>query len=295
MVAAAGLDVVYTFLVLAEELSFRSCALRLNIDQSAVTRRLQKLEHAISVRLLDRTTRNVRLTRAGQIFYKTNIHLVAEYDELVRRARRAAQGQIGTVRIGYMTFAGAELVPMHAARFRAMRPGVHVELIYMRSAVQKQALVNGEIDVGYVLGAFEHPDFQTRSLRPEQLFVVGAAHDPLMGQELLSPAEISASKIVGGDAAEWGDYNHYLDELFSGEGLRIDRSFETSNIQAQLGLVRAGLGIGIYPESLARASPNGTEILPIDNGRFTVTQTMVCRASRINPFACEFMELCTIF
>lgn len=288
MTAAAGLDVVHTFLVLAEELNFRSCALRLNIDQSAVTRRIQKLEHALSVRLLDRTTRKVRLTPAGHVFYKENVRLVAGYDESVRRARRVAQGKAGAIRVGYMTFAGAELVPAHAARFQAARPDVHVTLTYMHSAAQKQALANGEIDIGYVLGRFEHPDFRTRPLEPERLFLVGAQHEALTERTAPRPDEIAEARLVTGDTAEWGDYTHYLEALFSAEGLRMERAFETANIQAQFGLIRAGLGVGIYPEGLARSAPQGTIARPVANPRFVVAQTIVWNASNPNGFAPEF-------
>ena len=65
MDSPAGLDLVHSFLVVADELNFRRSAERLHIDQSALTRRIQKLEHAVGFRLLERTTREVMLTAAG--------------------------------------------------------------------------------------------------------------------------------------------------------------------------------------------------------------------------------------
>ncbi len=286
---AAGLDVVHTFLVLAEELNFRNCASRLNIDQSAVTRRIQKLEHALSVQLLDRTTRYVRLTAAGSAFYRDSIHLVGEYDESVRRARRIAQGKSGAIRVGYMTFAGAETVPAHVARFRAARPDVHVTLAYMRSAAQKQALANGEIDLGYMLGRFEHPDFRTRALKPERLFLVARPDNPLMRMDAPALSDIAEAQLVTGDQAEWGDYNLYLDELFGGEGLAVERAFETANIQAQFGLIRGGLGVGIYPEGLALSAPRDLHARPVDNPRFVVSQTIAWKSRAPSVFVTEFV------
>ena len=78
-----GLENVQTFLALAQELNFRRTAERLALDQSALTRRIQKLESALGFRLLERTTREVSLTQAGQRFYQDNAHLMAQYDAAV--------------------------------------------------------------------------------------------------------------------------------------------------------------------------------------------------------------------
>ena len=92
MADAPGLDVVQSFLIVAEELNFRRSAERLNLDQSALTRRIQKLEHSLGFRLLERTTREVTLTQAGQSFYRDNAFLLNRYEESVQSARRIAAG-----------------------------------------------------------------------------------------------------------------------------------------------------------------------------------------------------------
>lgn len=76
MDSPAGLDLVHSFLVVADELNFRRSAERLNVDQSALTRRIQRLEQAVGFRLLERTTREVTLHR--------------RWSAVLRRKRRAA-------------------------------------------------------------------------------------------------------------------------------------------------------------------------------------------------------------
>lgn len=290
MRSAGGLDVVHTFIVLAEELNFRACADRLNVDQSAVTRRIQKLEQFLGVRLLDRTTRSVRLTRAGRAFYSDNIQLVSEYDASVRRTQRIAEGKTGALRIVYMTLAAAWTLPAHVARFQALRPDVHITLTYMRSAMQKQSLATAEADIGYVLGRFDHPEFHTLALADEPLFVVAHAEHWLMQEKVPLLQALAGHKLVSGDGAEWGDYNDYIDGLLGEEGLRIERAFETANIQAQLGLIAAGLGIGILPLGLARSLPRHLRARQIPNERFTVAQTMTWSASNPNEFIADFVQ-----
>ena len=126
MNAPPGLDTVHSFLILAEELNFRRSAERLNLDQSALTRRIQKLEHALGFKLLERTTREVSLTQAGQSFYRDNAHLLSRHEDAVTSARRIAEGKSGLPRIAYMAFATTEPIPSAVARFRQLNP--HIEM-----------------------------------------------------------------------------------------------------------------------------------------------------------------------
>ncbi len=87
----AGLELTQSFLVVAEELNFRRSAERLNVDQSALTRRIQKLEHLLGFALFERTTREVTLTPAGRSFYEGNERLLQTYSRAVKSARLVAE------------------------------------------------------------------------------------------------------------------------------------------------------------------------------------------------------------
>src|ERR1700722_7509527 len=122
MNASVGLDLLHTFCVVAEELSFRRSAERLNLDQSALSRRIQKLENGLGFKLLERTTREVALTQAGQSFYRDNTLLLTRYAETIEGARRIAEGKVGHLRIAYMSFAATKLMPSAVERFRQAHP-----------------------------------------------------------------------------------------------------------------------------------------------------------------------------
>ena len=97
---ADSIGLLETFLVVAEELNFRRAANRLNLDQSALTRRIQKLEDAIGTRLLTRNTHEVRLTEAGRYFYETHATTVAQYLKSIGETQDVARGLMGRLRSG---------------------------------------------------------------------------------------------------------------------------------------------------------------------------------------------------
>lgn len=263
-----GLDTVQTFLALAQELNYRRTAERLNLDQSALTRRIQKLEQGLGFRLLDRTTREVSLTQAGQRFFEDNSHLMRAYDDAVQAARRISEGKAGLLRVAYMAFAATELMPTAMARFRQMHPHIDVKLQYIRTQGQKIALANGEIDIGYMIGPFDHPDFQTLQLSSEPLYVVTPRNHALLLRPRITPADLADQSLILGDMREWEEYRWRLNDLFSSEGIALRVTLEASNTLALLGLVAAGLGVTIYPESLIGFLGRSVEVRPIMHPAF---------------------------
>lgn len=291
MNSPAGLDTVHSFLIVAEELNFRRSAERLNLDQSALTRRIQKLEHSLGFKLLERTTRDVTLTQAGQSFYRDNAYILTRYAESVEGARRIAEGKTGYLRIAYMAFAATELMPSAVARFRLVHPHIDVALQYIRTQGQKLALANDEIDLGYMIGPFEHPDYNTMLLSSEPLYVVTPLNHPLLRKFSFTPADIAGQDLILGDMREWGEYRRRLSDLFSAEGVDLNVRLEASNTLALLGLVAAGLGITIYPESLIGFLGRSVEIRPIIHPQFRSRTVLVWKRSNCSKQVRLFVDV----
>ncbi|MCB1311166.1 MAG: LysR family transcriptional regulator [Sedimentitalea sp.] len=291
MAAPAGLDTLYSFLIVAEELNFRRSAERLNLDQSALSRRIQKLEQELGFKLLERTTREVSLTQAGQSFYKDNAHLLNRYAESVQGARRIAEGKTGHLRIAYMAFAATELMPSAVARFRQRHPHIDVALQYIRTQGQKLALANDEIDLGYLIGPFEHPDYTSLTLSCELLYVVTPLNHPLSQKLNVTPADIAGQDLILGDMREWGEYRRRLSDLFSAEGIELRVKLEASNTLALIGLVAAGLGITVYPESLIGFIGRSVEVRPLIHPRFRNRTVLTWRRSNRSEQVRAFVDV----
>ena len=119
-------EAIQPFMAVAEELNFRRAAERLHVDQSALSRRIQRLEAQVAFDLFVRSTRAVRLTEAGRVFYEESRQTLDQLGEAVDRARRVAEGKAGHLRIGYMAFAAIEAMPRAVRAFRAAHPDVSV-------------------------------------------------------------------------------------------------------------------------------------------------------------------------
>jgi LysR family transcriptional regulator, benzoate and cis,cis-muconate-responsive activator of ben and cat genes len=278
-----GLDLVQSFLIAAEELSFRRTAERLGIDQSALSRRIAKLETLLGFQLFERTTREVTLTPAGRSFYDSSAPLLVGYDSAVETARRVAQGKTGFLRVAYMSFAAIELMPRIVKRFRAANPRVEVSLRYLRTQGQKHALSAGEIDLGFMIGPFEHSDFDSQLLASDPLDVFMPCGHRLARKAAVDPADLASEPLLLGDMADWEAYRRRLGEMFAQAGMQLAPQQEASSTMALLGLVAAGHGVTIYPRPLASLIGTDIESRPIADAAFHIETVLVRR--RINRAA----------
>ena len=275
MDVSAGLDLTRSFLVLAEELNFRRTAQRLGIDQSALTRRIQRLEQFLGFALFERTTREVSLTPAGRAFYDANAGLVLGFAASVEAARRVAEGKAGELRIAYMAFAALDGMPEAVARFRAAAPHVGIGLTYMRTQGQKLALAEGQIDFGYMIGPFDHGEFHSLPVADDRLAVVMPAGHPLAAGACVAPRDLAGVPMVLGEMAEWEAYRWRLDEMFGASGVKPALAVEASSTMALIGLVKSGLGVTVYPARLAAILGPALAVRPIADARFRIATILV--------------------
>lgn len=263
-----SLEAIRSFLTLAEELNYRRTAERLNLDQSALSRRIQKLEHELGFRLFERTTRDVSLTQAGRRFYDDNADLLHRYRAAIASAQLIADGKTGSLRVAYMAFAATQLMPRAVARFQRDYPHVDVKLRYIRTRGQKIALANDEVDLGYMIGPMDHVDYNVIELSREQLYLVTPPGHPLLRHDRIKPSMFADEPIILGEMSEWEEYRLRLNDLFLNEGIELQVILEASNTLALVGLVAAGLGITICPESLIHFLGGRVECRPIDHPEF---------------------------
>lgn len=288
---SVGLELTQSFLVLAEELNFRRTAQRLAIDQSALTRRIQKLELLLGFALFERTTREVSLTPAGRAFYEANAGLLHGFASSVRSARRVAEGKTGTLRVGYMAFAALEVMPQAVARFRASAPDVDVRLAYMHTQKQKLALSDGSLDVGYMIGPFEHSEFHSLTVSADTLCVVAPAGHRLSQREAIDPQDLGEVPLALGDMGEWEAYRWRLDEMFASVGVKPMPAMEASNTMALIGLVRAGLGVTVYPGRLQAILGAGLVVRPISDPRFRIETILVWKRTNRTVSVRSFVDI----
>src|ERR1700745_3841330 len=113
---------VRSFLSIAETLHFGRSAELIHLSQPALSLQIQALEEEIGVRLFERNRRKTKLTAAGFAFRDDAARAISHLDQAIRKARLAANGKLGLLRIGFISTALSEIVPNIVRQFRELNP-----------------------------------------------------------------------------------------------------------------------------------------------------------------------------
>ncbi len=280
------------FAVLAEERHFGRAALRLHISQPALSYQILRLEEELGLSLLERSTRKVELTAAGEALRDGVQTLLDDTEALTDRVKRIARGDIGVVRIGCVASALQGFIPSVVRSARERHPDVQFILSEKKTGAQLDDLVSGRLDVGLV----HRPSRVPAGIELVELFSqpVGLAipdnHPGAVAPVVHLRALAAESFVLFPRALEPDTYDLFVDACVSA-GFAPKITQEAENIQTLLALVAAGLGIAFIPESVMDGSPHPgvafSRVIPAPE----ITTAIAWPAERRNPAVDAFRRI----
>lgn len=176
------------FVAVAETLHFGQAAESLGITQPPLSRAIAQLERRVGVPLLERTTRQVRLTAAGEVFLAECRTILAALDTAVRKARKAAEQQ--RVTIAVRPAAGPGVLPALLAASSQGADGVLTDVVFTYDEIG--ALRDGTADVALMCQSVATPGLELLELGLEEAVVLLPTGHPLAGRPFLTLAEVEA-------------------------------------------------------------------------------------------------------
>ncbi|WP_321858939.1 LysR substrate-binding domain-containing protein [Paraburkholderia tropica] len=246
------------FLAVAEEGHFGRAAQRLHIVQPALSAQIRTLEDELGAALFERSTRKVALTDAGRLLVVEAQRTLDQAERAKNVIQRAARGETGVVRIGFVGNALASgRLSSDLAAFHAACPDVALELSELPPAAQQEAILEGRLDIGYcpAFGTEFDTRLAVRTVGCWAWEVAMSVHHPLAKRRSVSLAAIADEPFIvyaadGADAAQRSILRQML-----GKEPRIQ--YTMGSTLSALALTAAGLGLAIAPEPVSRiAVPN---------------------------------------
>jgi DNA-binding transcriptional LysR family regulator len=145
------LRVLRYFVTLADTLHFGRAAAALSMSQPPLSRQIRAFEDELGVELFLREPRGVRLTPAGSALLPQARRLLREADALTAGARELAHGEVGVVRLGFISTAAHNVLPRVLPAFRHARPGIRLTLVEATTDAQLTGLRDDTLDAGLVV------------------------------------------------------------------------------------------------------------------------------------------------
>lgn len=245
------------FIMVAQAKSFSRAGEILGLSQSAVSHAIKGLEHQTGVRLLDRTTREVVLTEAGQQLTGKLERLLDELNSTLREAGQMGQQLSGTVRVAASQTISAHLLPQCIAHSNRRYPDIHFVLHDRPQQWVLESIRQGEVDFGIVIDPGIVGDLQCETVLSEPFFLLCRQDHPFAQQPCVSWPALRSENLV-------------LQDYASGSRPLIDAALAHlrihANIVQEIGhpatlfpMVEAGIGISVLP-ALALPLPQGSHL-----------------------------------
>jgi DNA-binding transcriptional LysR family regulator len=249
--------------MVAEELHFGRAADRLHITQPPLTVAIRRLERELGIKLFDRTTRRVGLTPAGKAFQQRVQGAVEELDRAAGDVASVAAGLSGRIRVGFVSSASYTTVPEALRNFREHRPRVELVLSPLTSGEQIEQLLEGTLDIGLIRDPGKVPGLSMELISTEDLVAVLPETHPLAASHEVRPEDLAGEPMIL--------FPYRLMPGFVARVLQLFEGLETSPRVVQqavhqetvLGLVAAGLGGSVLPDSVRRFQMPGVITRPI--------------------------------
>lgn len=235
------------FAVLAEELHFARAAERLNIAPPTLTVQIQEIERRLGTPLLVRTRRSVALTQAGAIFLHEARQVIARFERAETIGRRAAQGQIGRLDIGYVGSAAYSGVLQEQVRqFRRTHPDVDVHTRELVMEELPERVRTGEVDVGFVRLPMALPEGLVSRTVLHDHFCLALPPDHRLARQARNPSP----RQLAGEALVVPEQLAGTDEIARRGGFTPIIVARPGRMSAVLIEVSLGTGVSIVPSSV---------------------------------------------
>ena len=250
------------FLMLAETLHFGRAADRLGMTQPPLSQSIQALEAELGVGLFDRTRRSVALTPVGAAWLPHVKDVVGGALALPDIAARLGRGEIGTLRLAFVSTATYSLLPPLIGAYKDAFPEVALKLSEATSDVQVDGLLAGSLDAGLMIappGPSRPAQLEYKPLHREKLIAaLPKSWFPKRRQpESIDFYDLAEQPMILFPRRSAPALHDLISGYFDGKGHTPRIGQEAVQMQTIIGLVSAGIGWAMVPAAMASLAREG--------------------------------------
>jgi DNA-binding transcriptional LysR family regulator len=268
------------FVTVAEERNLTRAARRLHIAQQSLSQQIRLLERQLGVTLFSRSTRGVELTEIGTVLLREARPVLVQAERAVEAVRRAARGEQGELRVGFLASVANYLMPPLVRALGERHPGVTLRTDDVTIAALVDRLREGSLDAGLSRPPLVD-DLESEVILSEPVAAVLPERHPLAGREQLELAELADEPWVLTPRESWLPWHRRYDEEYAAAGYRPRVVQRGSSVQNLLALVAGGVGVTRLAMSARTLRDSGVVFVPLV-GEEALTVIVWCPGSA-NP------------
>jgi DNA-binding transcriptional LysR family regulator len=276
------------FLAVAKELNFTRAAETLAIAQPALSAQIRQLETQLGVQLLERTTRSVRLTEAGEIVRERGPAALAGLADVWDAARRAGRGEAGRLRLAYSPSSGYETAPRLVEALRERHPDIEITAEVLPTPEIVQAVLDGRIDVGIARKPLTPAGTRARTVRHERQGLLVPCDHPLAAHDELELAAVAEYPSLMHHRAANPSHFDTIIQAFRRAGLTPQIVQPPIAFDFTMRAVRDGTGAALVSASATRHLAPGLRWIPLADPLTWIQFQLVLRDENPSPTVDRF-------
>lgn len=280
------------FIAVAGERSFRGAAERLHISQPPLSRQIRQLEEELGVDLLERGKGGVTLTAAGSAFLPEAQRTLEQAERAVRAAQSAGGGSSGRFVVGYTPVFDRSAIPEVFDRFRKRHPAWRLDLKSHHSRSLVRDVRNGSMDAAFVGWPVRAEGLALELLREEPVVAALPAASRAARKRRVELADLGGERMFRFER-EWNPllYDRWQ-ALFERAGFAPPTAPQPSEHHILLGLIAAGRGFSLIPESMRNIRRKGVVFRPLREGaELSIGMALAYPEHSRSPALQGFLEL----
>ncbi|WP_211443974.1 LysR substrate-binding domain-containing protein [Collimonas humicola] len=283
------------FVAVAEERHFGRAALRLHMTQPPLSQTIQALEASLGAALFARTKRSVALTPAGQALLPEAQRLLQQAAALPDLVRRAASGESGLLALSFVSTADYSILPPLLRSFREAYPQVRIDLQEATSDLQLAQLMEGRIDAGLLIPPLPDKarlvlDYQPVLSEPLML-AAPSGLKALRGKGRIALSSLADMPLIIFPRRISPGLHDTILGCFRAAGVAPHIGQEAIQMQTIVGLVSAGMGIALVPQSVSNLQRPGVDYHELQDQTPLVETGLAWRRDNASPVLQAFFEL----
>jgi DNA-binding transcriptional LysR family regulator len=282
---------VQAFIAIADEGGFRRAAEALHITQAALSRRLQNLEAFLGVRLVERSTRSVALTRTGADFLPRARRLLDELAAALVEIRETGRSLRGDVTLACIQSVSAHYLPRIVREYASRHPENRLRILDYPAPDVEQAVLRHEAEFGVTMETARHRELTAVPFLEDRFVAVLRDDHPLARHKRVSWKQLEAHTMIfaGHESGARG----LVDLTVERKHLKWRHFYEVQRSSTALGMVAKGVGATIVPGiAMQPDAYPGLRAIPLVDPVVTRTLVLVSRANaQLSPAAQALYDL----
>ncbi|MFM9082160.1 MAG: LysR family transcriptional regulator [Opitutaceae bacterium] len=269
------------FADLVETKSFSKSAKLNGITQSAVSQQARAMERHFKTLLIDRSQKQVQLTREGQRVYESANEILHTYEKLLSELQEMKKVISGTIRISTVYSIGLHELPPFIKKFLHDYPSVNVRIEYRRSNLVYEDILHNSVDFGLVAFPVKQRQIEVLPFRNDHLVLITHPQHPLAKRPEIDIRDLAGQTVIGFDPDI--PTRKAVDAIFRDHNLEIEPVMEFDNIETVKRAVEIDHGVAIVPQAtVAQEQKQGTlSVIRFRGKDFTRPLAILHRKGRV--------------